>query len=808
MRIARAALLSLACLTLLGSGPCELPFFRFSAPAPAQLSLPGDVAWVLEVPLAWRALPVEVELDGVSLDPAGWSRGPAAVRGTLPELGEGDYELRATLRLPSWLTGLLAERPALHAVRRFEVAALRDPDVCETLTDEECLLPYPSSRYLEPADTPTGFRVALPADALPEVLQTPLSPAPFLALDGFGPGVHPLMFFRDVDLAASGAPGLDPETRTFDRRSLEPDSPTLLIDAETGERVLHFVELDARVGVSVDPSRQVTFLRPGVTLTPGRRYVVAVRHLVDRSGAPIEAEPGFAVLRDRRPTTIESIETRRAHHEALFRILGDAGVPRHELILAFDFVIQSQERLTSVLLAMRDRTYAWLDEQVAADAPLFEVTEVEESDCSEGGVWRDVQGTFRAPLFLDRNPLTENRELGVLLFDDDGLPTFEQVVDARFTVLVPCSVLDGERVVRPLLHAHAGGGDFREAARYHRNWNGTNPDNPTPGVPDRDTPMVAPHFLVGGTDNHGFGRLEFEGLGQSFLFKLFFEAEGAPALSGRVLQGQVNLTILGRLMKRALFNADPTFQTPDGAGVFPGPAEDLYLWGVSFGGYSSLIHGAVSPDVDRVLPVVAVVNFANQAQRDVVFDGVDFLLPIALGPDSMTHALVIALSHDLWAQVDPVAWQRHLTRDPLPGSRTKPVLLAVGRLDQKSPNWFSDVAARDLGLASLEGSIRAGLVDVPDAAGPLESAYMAYWTALDPDDPAHAPYLPPLANLTAEATVCDPHILTWLTPAFLDQAAAFLRPDGAVRNTCTGPCDGAQAVEREFGNAARCDPTL
>ncbi len=815
----RPLLLLLSASVLAGFDGCELPFFRFATPEPAQLSLPGALDVALELPASGTLDDLEARLDGAPLTPGLVATADLA-EATIDPIAQGPHILVASARWePPFPINVLIPRLTLTATRRFRVVNLDRPDSCEILNDVECLLPYPSSRFLEPAPTPTGWRVAFPDDALPAILGEGLSPEPFAELDGFGPGTQPLFFFPDVDLAGSGAPGLDPLTRTFDARSLEPDSPTVLIDAATGERLLHFVELDARIDVSDDPTRQAIILRPGVTLRPGGRYIVAVRGLQHGDGSPVEAAPVFAALRDGAPSTIPALEARRARHEEIFGILAGAGVDRDALILAFDFVVQSQEHLTGKLLAMRDRTYAWLDAQVAAGNELFSVDEAasEELDCGAGGLWRDVQGTFRVPLFLDRNPLTENMELGRLVLDGEGLPsfaregpggTYDEIVDARFTVLVPCSVDDPGRTVRPLLHAHGGGSDYRDPRLHHDTWNGA---RSAPGLPaaDRNLPLVAPHLLIGGTDNHGFGRLEFAGLGASFLYKLFFEADGAPALTGRILQGQMNLLVLGRLMKHALFNSDPWFQTGEGRGVFPGPGDEMYMWGVSFGGYSAFIHGAVSPDVAKVLPAVAVVNFANQSQRDEVFDALDFLLPIVLGPDSMTHLLVTSISHDLWAQVDPVAYLRHLRADPLDGVTTKPVLHVAGWLDQKSPNIFSDVASRDLALESLAGSFRTGLVGIPDLPGPLESAYVSYWTALDVDDPAHFDYLPPLANRTAPRATpsCDPHILTWMTPAFHEQAGLFFRPGGLVENTCSGPCDGAEAHEREFGNAQRCDPT-
>ena len=188
--------------------------------------------------------------------------------------------------------------------------------------------------------------------------------------DGFSPTVQVLMHFPGgVDLDASGAAvlldrGAAPpwiETRSPDDRSLDSDSPTLLIDWHTGERILHWVELDARA--EGNPERQLLVLRPMRSLTPGRRYIVAVRDLVAPGGKRIEAEAPFAALRDRRPTDIESLDDRRRRMERLFHKLRRHGVDRHELQLAFDFTVRSEDGLTRQMLAMRDRAFEWLDEQ-------------------------------------------------------------------------------------------------------------------------------------------------------------------------------------------------------------------------------------------------------------------------------------------------------------------------------------------------------------------------------------------------------------------------------------------------------------
>src|SRR5205809_49512 len=60
--------------------------------------------------------------------------------------------------------------------------------------------------------------------------------------------------------------------------SLDPPSPTVVIDLDTGERVPHFAEpdLEAYVDSEPTPSDVALIIRPLVRLTPGKRYAVAI----------------------------------------------------------------------------------------------------------------------------------------------------------------------------------------------------------------------------------------------------------------------------------------------------------------------------------------------------------------------------------------------------------------------------------------------------------------------------------------------------------------------------------------------------
>jgi hypothetical protein len=347
------------------------------APAPKQLSQIGDVAAVLALPPRYVPGSLVATLDGQDVSSA-FSAGSDLAQGTLHVAASGPHSLHATVHLTRF--GVDTSRDADVS---FTTVDLPNADQCEVLNAIDCLLPYPSSRFLAPANTPTGFRLELPQGLTPSIFSldqhkvAPLDPAPYRALDGFSPAVQVLMHFPgNVDPEQSKASRLVPETRSYDLTSLRPDSPTLLIEADTGEQVLHFIEVDAR---DVDPSSgapnpsQLVFLRPAEHLKHGKRYIVAVRHLVHPDGTPVVAEPAFAALRDGTPTTIPAIEARRAQFAKIFADLRRAGLRRQDLsqlALAFDFTVASQQNTTGEMLSMRDQSFAWLASQTA---PTFSV---------------------------------------------------------------------------------------------------------------------------------------------------------------------------------------------------------------------------------------------------------------------------------------------------------------------------------------------------------------------------------------------------------------------------------------------------
>lgn len=810
-------LLSLAVVVgfSLAFGPCGefglgSPFFFFKQPLFGQLSLEQEsIAFELRVP-SFAARNLRVLLDGAPVDLSDAAVRRSVLEGDLGPVAEGWHWLTAAIDIRLPFVSF-----TLHASTSFETVGLENPDECEVLNDAECLLPYPSSRFLEPAATATGYRLAIPQAGMPAPNGPAVLPDPLNELDGFSPTVQVLMSFPGgVDLELSDASRLlDPEccgqppgppwieTRTQTDRSLDPGSPSLLIDVETGERVLHFLELDAG---ATDPARQILFLRPGESLVPGHRYVVAIRGLVDGDGEPVRPEPAFAVIRDRRPTTIPAVEERQQRFEDDIRpVLRRAGVARHDLQLAFDFVVQSEDQLTRQMLAMRDQAFDWLADREAEQAaspatpPIFTVDSVEELDCSDPSVvaGRIVRGTYQSPLFLEGDLL--NNSVQLMNVDADDLPLQNGVTNADYTISIPCTVFDGSGdVARPLVLGH---GLFGRG----------------------DSLVVQISALAGaalGEFDYIAGATDWRGLSGQDLFWVAGQILGIgtnqlnnfPALPDRLRQGMLNTLVLGRMMKRGFFNVDPAFQV-DGEGVFPGPAEEMYYYGISLGGIMGTWYAALMPDVERYGIDVPAINFSFLLQRSTQFNAFEAIFNGIGLTDPTDVALGLQLLHELWVSAEPAGYARHVTRDPLPGSGDPAKLfMTVAWLDKQVSNQASEVAARTLGLPNLTSSIAQGFVGIPDVdtdvAGPQESAMVIWDTgSFDILDPAQEPFIPALAN-EIPSSVCDPHGFRPTIPVSIEMLVDFLRPGGQIENRCDGLCDAEDPGEKPFTITPECDP--
>lgn len=759
------------------------------SPFPGVFSASGPVDLLVSLPPRTAKRGTVVTVDGSAVQ--GFTVENGVLRGKLSGLADGRHTLRIEVRVKNG-----RKKQTVSTESEFELATLDRPELCDVLNELECALPFPSSHWLVPAASETGYRVELPGEALPTYTRLggntdPLDTSRLSQNDGFSPTAQILMHFPGgVDLARSNASRLLEATRSFDpQRSLDADHPTVLIDWNTGERIAHFLENDAR---ATDPARVVTFLRPAKSLVPGHRYIVAVRGLKDANGDLLQAEPAFAVLRDRRPTTIPALEARRETLEPVFKRLAQlTSIHRKDLILAFDFVVESDASLTAEMLQMRDEALAWIDERIDAGEITFTVDSVEDSSpgCDAGAsFWRKARGTFQVPLYLTADPIAMPGVLSTLTepLAQNGF------YSAPYALAIPCDVFDADDGFQPMPGIVLGHGLF-----------GSGPDF-VYQLADAEG-FDEFNYVAAGT--HWSGLSEPEVSPPTFLLGIFGNFDQFGALPDRLRQGQLATLVLARMLAHGAFNLHPAFQSPEGEGVLDVSAPPRFF-GASLGGIMGLMFAALSPDVPKLAIDVGAINFSLLLQRATPFLPFQTFLD-TVNPDPLAQALALGVLHEVWVKGESAGYATHITSDPLPGTPTKQIYMAVALHDQAVANLGSQVAGATLGLPVLEGSVRTNLPGMEDAPGPQGSALVVYDTgAYDPTDPAYEPFLPPLANLQAPDDACDPHGRQAFIPAAIEQLLTFLADGGQVENFCTddGICNASEPFEIPNGDAEPCNP--
>ena len=611
---------------------------------------------------------------------------------------------------------------------------------CDFLIEEHCMLPYPSSVFLTPdATTATGLRVNYPLEAMPmNTNGKHIDPTEWNTLDGFSPGPIILAFFPGgVDLVASQTAAI-----TDFARSLDADSPTVLIDANTGARIPHFVELDVQAS---GPATQLLIIRPGVRLHEATRYIVAIRGLKDLSGNAIQPQRPFQILRDHADTPVHAINARRAQFEDIFTKLAQAGVTRNDLLLAWDFVTASTQSLTSRALSLRDQGLA----ANGPGAPPFVVTSVEDNYSDQ--IFRRVRGHFTVPLFMKKDAPATTYNL-----DANGVPKQNGTSEAPFTVTIPRIALAGAapQAGRPVVYGHGllGSGEGEVTAG------------------NLQTLSNKFNFILAATNWVGMSEDDFNAT-----LRLTADLSNFRQLPDRLQQAMLNFMLLGRLLIAADgFNSNPAFQF-NGVPIID--RQELYYYGISQGGIEGGAYMALATDTVRGVLGVGASNYSTLLQRSADFSQFEF--PLNQHYDNeLERPLLYPLIQQLWDRAEPNGYLSHLVGDPLPGTPAKKILMQVGLYDSQVPNIGTQIQVRSLGIPALGPSVWP-LFQVPEMMAPFDgSAFVPY----DVDAVA-----PPLTN-TAPSPDNGVHEAVRRLDAAQSQIDAFLRPNGTVQNFCTGPC--------------------
>lgn len=612
------------------------------------------------------------------------------------------------------------------------------PEGCDALVPTYCGFPFPSSRYLvDDATSPTGKRVKLEAASLPMQHARPMDPTPWNDADGFSAG-HTIL----THLPGAVADALPPWKDIA--KSLSPDSTTVLLDAETGERVAHFAEIDES---QLDDERRALMIQPAARLKDKTRYIVAVRRVTDASGAPVAPTPAFEALRDAKPYGDPTIESRRALYDDIFAKLKAAGVERDDLQIAWDFVTASRENNTRWLVHMRDDALA----KVGADGPEYVVDAVVEAPSEH--VARRIEGRMTVPLYLD----TAEQE-GTLVFGEDGLPKQNGTAQFPFIVIIP------NKLVTDSAEASFHGGALVQNAHgllgdYHEGQNGYLAmladtfgyvafATPLVGMDGDDVPFVTNSIIA---DMPAFKKVV-----------------------GRQHQGLLNELLLMRMMA-GRFASDPNVQY-NGKSVID--TSRRYYRGNSQGGIFGATYMALSTDVQRGL-----LGDMGAPYSILLTRSQDFTPFFGLLKTSFTTAfdmqMVLGLVQMFWDRTEPNGYAAYITSDTLPGTPAHAVLQQSAIGDHQVSLLGGQFVARTVGAKTVETPVRP-LWGIDATATPFQGSGYVEYDFGTPEGP-----VVDVPNTQGE----DPHENTRRHPAAYQQADHFFQT-GEIENYCAnGKCD-------------------
>jgi hypothetical protein len=608
------------------------------------------------------------------------------------------------------------------------------PEGCNPIAaDWDCLLPYPSDTFL------VEGRVEIPPPA--QLVYNDGTQFDLVSLhpaDGFPFGTQIVAFFPEGVRADELLPYYEDPLR-----SLDPGSTTLLVDAETGERVPHFSELDATA--AEQPERQALLIRPLVRLQASRRYVVGIRGLRDPAGTPLAPPEAFRRLRDQETHADPILAELAARYEqGIFPKLEAAGAPRTELLLAWDFTVRSEENATADMLAIRADTL----QRLAANPPVIKIVEAKADPSSR--VALRIEASVEVPLYV------ESTELGApLARDQAGNVVANGTAEVPFTVWIPKSVAAGSTPARLMQYGHGFFGARSEVDSY-----------PADLADERG-------FVVIATDWWGMSAPDRDRVGDNLLN----DPARTVIFSDRVHQAMVNQIYVAGAAQGPLA-ALPELQLPFGPAYDPGT---VYFYGNSMGHILGGVYLALAPAIERAVLGVGGANWSLMASRAEPFGPFLFLISVKL-PDFLDRQKLVTMLQSSMERIDPLTYAPRALAETYPNSPpARRVLVHIGVGDAAVPNLAAHLHARALGIPLLEPGPRT-LAGIEPKPAPMDSALVEFDFGINPwpDAEARPPPLDPSNKV---------HESVRRLPAAKEQIDRFFRPGGKIESICEGPCD-------------------
>ncbi len=555
---------------------------------------------------------------------------------------------------------------------------------CDFIAEPEnpaCMLPFPDDYYtVADPSSATGRKVDFKSEAMPANDEHEhIEAEPYDASDGFSPGSTILLKVPGIN-TVGGVRRLKAAPINNIGKYTEPNSPIVVIDAQTGARWPIWVEIDSH---EPNHSEALLEIHPAVNFTAGQRYIVALRNLTGKGRQHIEAPAGFRYYRDDVPSEQEAINARRPEYEEIFSTLETAGITRSSLYLAWDFTVASDANNTGRELSMRNEAFAQLGDTDLANgkpegrSPNFAVTSIQDEPFP-GEVARIVKGTFEVPCFLF--PSCEPG--GTMVLNSEGDPIQNEAAPwtANFECIIPLSVTTGPAETgRPALYGHGLLGNASEVE----------------ASPQRSLSQEY-KIVQCATDEIGMAESDVP-----IVIESLENLSKFPAIPDRLQQGLLDELYLGRAMiSSSGFTTNPAFHqdgTLSSGSVLN--THHLFYNGNSQGGIMGGALTAVATDFTRASLGVGAMNYSVLIARSVDFTEFEEVLNSTY-PDRALHPLLYDLMQMLWDRGEPDGYADRMTSDPLPDTPAHQVLMNQAFGDHQVSNYQSDVEARTIGASA------------------------------------------------------------------------------------------------------------
>ena len=642
------------------------------------------------------------------------------------------------------------------------------PIGCDPLTPSYCAFPYPNDYYTaEDTGTPTGRRLALPEAIMPQMTSgARSSTGAFNEADGFSPGISAMTHMPGATVTGLATPDTIGD-------SLEDDSPTVLLNVDTGERVPHWVDRDEWVVESKrrvergedEPNfviprdlaelqeEQALMLRPAIRLDDATRYIAVFRNVVNEDGTPIEPSAGFLALRDGEPSDDDVIESRRPHFEDIFATLETAGIDRSDVQLAWDFTTASRENNTAAMVHIRDDAFESYPDGVPYTIEVITDTPMEGMACR-------LEITFDMPLYM-----TQGESGGTFNLGEDGLPEQNGTYPYAAAMFVP--TLAQETPAPLVVVGHGQLGAKEQVFGYSEIWAQTN--------------------LAGfGLDHIGFASDDVDTVVGAILGDL----ATFRAVADRMHQGHLNFLMAMRTLSREAEGGPDTLlneilSTECGGAELDGSKR--HYFGGSQGGILGAVIMAVSVDIERGLLAVPGQSYNLLLNRSVNFDVYAGTLYTVYDWNALDMQMNLALIQGLWDRAEPTGYSGYIRSNLLPGTPSHEVMIQVSKADHQVTNLGAHIMARTIGgVVNLAPTIRT-VWGLEEKSGLHTGSSMLELDFGNPD--------PPITNIPHwDDPFDDPHNGAEDVPALGPAVLQFFET-GQAENPCDGPCDLDDVVE-------------